>query len=148
MEGKLRHPRRERALAELATRQHGVVSHEQLGQLGFGIRLIERRIDEHRLQPLHRNVYAVGHLHLGRRGWWWAGLLAYGPDAVLSHRTAAVLWGIQRARRGPVEVTARGGRQGVERRRGIWIHRCRFGPEDVTGRDGFQVTTVARTLFD
>jgi very-short-patch-repair endonuclease len=125
-----------------------VVSHEQLGELGFGIRLIERRIDEHRLQPLHRNVYAVGHLRLGQRGWWWAGLLAYGPGAVLSHRTAAVLWEMQRPRRGPIEVTAPGGRQGVERRTGIWIHRCKFGAEDVTRRDGFAVTTVARTLFD
>lgn len=66
----------------------------------------------------------------------------------MSHRTAAVLFGIQRRRRGPVEVTAPGGRQGVERRPGIWIHRCKFGREDVTTRDGFPVTTVARTLFD
>jgi len=45
-------------------------------------------------------------------------------------------------------VTAPGGRQGVERRKGIWVHRCKIAPEDVTRRDGFPATTVARTLFD
>jgi hypothetical protein len=133
---------------ELATQQHGVVSHQQLTGLGFGVRLIEIRLWEGWLQPLHRHVYAVGHSRLTRRSLWWAGLLAYGPGAVLSHRTAAVLWGIQRPRRGPVHVTAPGGRQGVERRDGIWIHRCRFGSEDITTKDGFPTTTVARTLFD
>lgn len=148
MEGKLRHPQRQRRLAELATGQHGVVSHQQLLELGFGVRLIEVRLWEGWLQSVHRNVYAVGHTRLGQRSWWWAGLLAYGPGAVLSHRTAAVLWEVQRSRRGPIEVTAPGGRQGIERRSGIWVHRCKLGPGDTTTRDGFPVTTVARTLFD
>ena len=135
-------------MAGLATRQHGVASHRQLLHLGFSVRWIETRVWEGRLSPLHRNVYAVGHSRLTRRGLWWAGLLAYGRGTVLSHRTAAVLWGIQRERGGPIELTAPGGRQGVERRSGIWVHRCKLGPEDVTSRDGFPVTPVARTLFD
>ncbi|HEX5526332.1 MAG TPA: DUF559 domain-containing protein [Solirubrobacterales bacterium] len=45
-------------------------------------------------------------------------------------------------------MTAGGGRQGIRRREGIWIHRCKLTPEDRTTRDGFPVTTVARTLFD
>jgi very-short-patch-repair endonuclease len=36
----------------------------------------------------------------------------------------------------------------MERRKGIWVHRCKLVAEDVTTRDGFPVTTVARTLFD
>lgn len=148
MEGKLRHAGWERALADLATRQHGVASHAQLLELGFGERWIERRLWEGRLHAVHRNVYAVGHLRLTMRSRWWAAVLAYGPGVLLSHRTAAVLWGIQRHQRGPVHVTAPCGRQGVGRREGIWIHRCKLAPEDRTTRDGFSVTTVARTLFD
>jgi very-short-patch-repair endonuclease len=148
MEGKLRHPQRERGLADLATRQHGVVSHRQLLALGFAVRWIEVRLWEGRLQAVHQNVYAVGHSRLTSRSRWWAALLAYGPGTMLSHRTGAVLWGIQRPRRGPIDVTAICGRQGIERRKGIWVHRCKFGAEDVTTRDGFPVTTVARTLFD
>lgn len=135
-------------MAGLATRQHGVASHRQLLHLGFGVRWIETRVWEGRLSPLHRNVYAVGHSRLSRRGLWWAGLLAYGQGTVLSHRTAAVLWSIQRERGGPVELTAPGGRQGVERRSGIWVHRCKLGSEEITSESGFPVTTVARALFD
>ncbi len=148
MEGKLRHPQRERDLARLATRQHGVVAHRQLLDLGFSARWIERRLEEGRFSAVHRNVYAIGHNHLGQRSWWWAAVLAYEPGTLLSHHTAAVLWRFQRPRRGPIHVTAPGGRQGVERRRGIWVHRCKFAVEDRTIRDGFLVTTVARTLFD
>lgn len=139
---------RERAIARLATRQHGVVARFQLRELGLGEEAIKTRLAGGRLHHVHEEVYAVGHTCLGPRGWWWAALLAYGPGAVLSHRTAAVLWGIQRSRKGPIHVTAPRGRQGVERRKGIWIHRCKFGREEVTTHNGFPVTTVARTLFD
>jgi very-short-patch-repair endonuclease len=139
---------RERELARLATRQHGVVARRQLRELGFGDEGIKTRLDQGRLHRLHEEVYAVGHSHLGQRSRWWAAVLAYEPGTLLSHHTAAVLWGFQRPRRGPLHVTAPGGRQGIERRKGIWVHRCKLAPEDRASRDGFPVTTVARTLFD
>jgi very-short-patch-repair endonuclease len=148
MTGKVRHAQREQRLEALATRQHGVVSHAQLLSLAFDEQWIERRLWERRLVALHRNVYAVGHRRLAIRAPWWAALLAYGPDAVLSHQSAATLWGFRRARGGPIHVTAPRGRQGLRRRRGIWIHRCKLAPEDLTERDRFPCTTVARTLFD
>jgi very-short-patch-repair endonuclease len=148
MEGKLRHPQRERELAEVATGQHGVVGHWQLLSLGFGVQWIERRIWEARLHPVHRNVYAVGHRRISQRGRWWAAVLAYGPEALLSHRSAAALWGLARPRAGAIDVTAPAGRQGIHRRRGIWIHRCQLDPEDCTVKDRIPVTGVARTLFD
>jgi very-short-patch-repair endonuclease len=98
--------------------------------------------------PVYREVFAVGHGRIGRRGEWWCGVLAYGEGSVLSHRTAASLWGLAAHRRGPVEVTAASGRQGPRRRGGFWIHRCKLLPEDRTARDGIPVTSVARTLFD
>jgi very-short-patch-repair endonuclease len=132
----------------LATRQHGVVSLRQLAWLGFGDEAVKQRLGDERLAPVHRNVYAVGHSRLTSRARWWAALLAYGPGTLLSHRTAAVLWGLRRGRRGAIDVTAPSGRQGVRRREGIWVHRCKLAPEDRAIRDGFPVTTVARTLFD
>ncbi len=138
---------RERRLAELATRQHGVVGLRQLRRLGFGEGAITDRIDAARLAALHREVFTVGHRRVDRRGRWWAGLLAYGDGTVLSHRSAAALWGFARER-STVEVTAPRGRQGIHRRTGLWIHRCRLGPEDRAVHTGIPVTTVARTLFD
>ncbi len=132
---------------ELATRQHGVVARAQLFTLGFNLRLIERRIWEGWLTSVHRNVYAVGSRRLSQRGYWWAAVLAYGPDAVLSHRTAAALWGLRRAR-GRIDVTAPTGRQGTRRRKRLWIHRCKLDLAERTLRDGIPVTTLARTLFD
>lgn len=45
-------------------------------------------------------------------------------------------------------MTAGCGRQGIRRRRGIWIHRCKLRTEETTAHEGIPVTTVARTLFD
>jgi very-short-patch-repair endonuclease/predicted transcriptional regulator of viral defense system len=148
MAGKLRNAERERALRRLATRQHGVVSHLQLLDLGFGLRWIERRLEEGRFEAIHRNVYIVGHDRVPQRGRWRAALLAYGPEAVLSHQSASVLWGLRRPRWRAIHVTARGGRQGTQRRQGIWIHRCKLRSEEATTWEGIPVTTVARTLFD
>lgn len=131
-----------------STRQHGVVARRQLRELGFGEEAIKTRLAEGRLHHVHEEVYAVGHRRLAVRAPWWAAILAYGPGAVLSHQSAAVLWDIRRKRRGPIHVTAPCGRQGLRRRKGIWIHRCKLTADDVTRRDGFPVTTLARTLFD
>lgn len=135
-------------MAELATRQHGVVSHRQLLELGFSALWIERRLAEGRLAAVHRNVYAIGHSRIPERGYWWAAVVAYGPGSVLSHHSATMLWGLRRYRLKPIHVTSIGGRQGIRRREGIWIHRCKLRPGETTSHEGIPVTTVARTLFD
>jgi very-short-patch-repair endonuclease len=134
-------------LFELATRQHGVVGRWQLIELGFGVDAIEARIASRRLQRVHREAYAVGHGRLSQHGHWSAAALAYGQDALLSHRSAAALWGLA-ADRGPVDVTAGLGRQGVRRRAGIFLHRCKIEPDEKTVHTGIWATTVARTVFD
>src|SRR5215213_5943679 len=148
MSGNLRHAQREWDLRALATRQHGVVSHRQLLELGWETRWIERRLAEGRFEAGHHNVYSVGHSRLSVKGRWWAALLAYGPETVLSHQSGAVLWELRWGRSGPIHVNAFLGRQGARRRRGIWLHRCRLQPEETTVHEGMPVTTVARTLFD
>jgi very-short-patch-repair endonuclease len=135
-------------MARLATSQHGVVALAQLAMVGFGPRAVERRIRDGRLHQLHRNVYAVGHMRINQYSYWWAAVLAYGDQSLLSHRSAAALWGLRRQRAGAIDVTAPMGRQGPSRRSGIWIHRGRLHPEDRDERAGIPVTTVARTLFD
>ncbi len=139
---------RERRLARLATQQHGVVARRQLVALGFGEEAIKVRCDSGRLSHLHREVFMVGHQRLNQRSYWWGAVLAYGDEALLSHRSAAALWGFARQRRGAVDVTAGTGRQGIHRRERIWIHRGQIHPADRTTHDDIPVTTVARTLFD
>jgi very-short-patch-repair endonuclease len=111
-------------------------------------RTIERWLVEGRLHLVHREVFAVGYPRIGEAGRRWAAVLAYGETALLSHRSAAALWGLARQRSSLIDITAATGRQGVHRREGIFIHRGRLHPEDCAVRGGLPVTTVARTLFD
>jgi putative AbiEi antitoxin of type IV toxin-antitoxin system len=89
-----RPPGADALIAQLAERQHGVVARRQLLDLGLGRGAISERLACKRLHRVHRGVYAVGHRVISQRGWWMAAVLASGPDAVLSHRSAAALWGI------------------------------------------------------
>src|SRR3954454_14950432 len=84
---------RDVAIWALVGRQHGVISRRQLLALGLSSRQIERRIASGRLHPTWRGVYAVGRPLLGRCGRWMAAVLACGPGAVLSHGSAAAVWG-------------------------------------------------------
>jgi very-short-patch-repair endonuclease len=67
---------------------------------------------------------------------------------LLSHRSAAALWGLTRQRGTAVDVTGRGGRQWRPGRDGIRLHRGQIHDGEGTERAGIPVTTVARTLFD
>src|SRR3954452_5679659 len=69
---------RERDIADLATRQHGVVAHYQLVALGFEPRAVRRRVEAGRLHRIHRGVYAAGHSVLARDGRFMAAVLAVG----------------------------------------------------------------------
>src|SRR6187551_1079524 len=80
-------------MRRLAEQQHGIVAHRQLIARGLGVRLIESRIARGQLIVLYRGVFALGHRRIGLYGEWMAAVLACGPGAVLSHGSAAQLWG-------------------------------------------------------
>jgi very-short-patch-repair endonuclease len=132
---------------ELASRQHGVVAARQLATLGLGRRAIQHRVDRGRLYPVMRGVYAVGRPELTRHGWWMAAVLACGASAVLSHRSAAALWGILRESDGSIEIS----HETIQRcrRPGIRAHRrTKLGPDDLAVCAGIPVTAPVRTLVD
>jgi hypothetical protein len=129
----------------LARRQHGVVARAQLREVGLGEKAIELRLARGRLHSLYRGVYAVGHLVLADHGWWMAAVLAGGAGAVLSHRSAAALWGIRASHGGASEVTI--DRQLRPRPR-LRFHRSYLPPDEVAIHDGIPVTTYPRTLLD
>src|SRR5688500_8790012 len=93
------------AVADLAARQHGVVSSVQLAGAGLGLGAIEHATRSGRLHRLHVGVYAVGHRPSSREARWMAAVLACGPGAVLSHRSAATLWGFREAETRNTDVT-------------------------------------------
>ena len=74
-----------------------------------------------------------------------AAILACGSGAVLSHRSAAALWGIRRGDPVRVDVTVP---RRLGARKGIRAHRARVCLDEITETDGIPVTTAARTLLD
>jgi very-short-patch-repair endonuclease len=74
-----------------------------------------------------------------------AAVLFCGTGAVLSHRSAAALWGIRGSSRRAIEVTS-----GSKTRSRSSIHRhfARLPADEVTVERGIPVTTPPRTLFD
>lgn len=138
----------DRVIAKVAARQHGVVTSRQLNAAGIDKSGVARRVAAGRLHRFYRGVYAVGHRRLSNCGRWMAAVLAYGRGAVVSHRSAAELWGMLPPRAGPVHVTA-GASGGRSKRAGIHLHRSPPLPNDQTTRhDGIPVTTPARTVAD
>ncbi len=74
-----------------------------------------------------------------------AAVLALGPGAQLSHRSAARLWRLIPPRRSPAEVTRpRNCRPQV----GIVAHRSQVPEDEQTVVNGIPVTTVPRTILD
>jgi very-short-patch-repair endonuclease len=122
-----------------------MVAHRQLCALGLSAQQVRTRLTTGRLHPRHRGVYSVGHRKLTLRGRWMAAVLACGPTAALSHRSAAALWDMRGTPSGPIDVVS------TSRHRipGARCHRTRnLDPADVTVRDGIPMTTPARTLLD
>ena len=117
-------------MAGLATRQHGVVARWQLSLMPLTRSGIEHRLRAGRLHIVRRGVYAVGHTRLTERGRWMAAVLAFGPDALLSHRSCAALRSLLPDARAVIDVTVTGRtRKGLP---GVRLHLPRaLDPDDV-----------------
>ncbi len=136
---------REQRLAERATLQHGVVARHQLLELGFSRAQIQRMRDAYRLHAVHHGVYAVGHRALTAKARLMAAVLACGPEALLSHRSAATLWQILRSSVAYVEATAPRSRSKPEIRSYVC---ARLLPRDRWEIEGIPCTSVALTLLN
>jgi very-short-patch-repair endonuclease len=128
----------------LVRRQHGVIARRQLLALGYSDHAIDHRVAKGRLHLIHRGVYAVGRRELTQLGRFMAAVLSCGDDAVLSHDSAAALWGIRPHRPGPIHVSVPA--SASPRRPGIRVHRRAM--LDVMRRHGIPVTSPASTLVD
>ena len=135
----------DRGLARLAGQQYGLVARFQLIEAGWSEGAIQKRIRSGRLHQLHAGVYLVGHRLISREGRWMAAVLASGPEAVLSHWSAAHLWMIRPNSRTIIDVT-------VPRKststKGIRRHHSLLPADERTIEEGIPVTTVPRTILD
>jgi len=89
----------------------------------------------------------VGWPRLTRERRWMAGVLACGEGAVLSHRSAAALWGVGAEMQGVVDVSLP--RRAELKRPGLRVRgRPSLLPASITSRNGIPLTGPAQTLVD
>lgn len=100
-----------------------------------------------RLHRVYRGVYAVGRPGLSLHGRWMAAVLVCGPDALLSHRSAAMLHDLARTDATRIDVTAPG--RAGRTHHGLTVHRAGgLTAADRTVVSGIPVSSVSRTLLD
>ena len=133
---------------ELAARQHGVFGLHQLRELGLTARGAQKRVAAGRLHRIHQGVYSLVPRELLKwQGLYMAAVLACGPNAVLSHRSAARLHELRNYGFWRIEVTVPG--RSTRTHEGLAVHRSTTITEvDVTVVAGIPVTSIHRTLFD
>lgn len=129
----------------IAGRQFGMLSRSQLLETGFTPAAISWRLHRGVIEEVYPGAYRVA----GSRRSWLQDLMAVclwaGEDAVVSHRAAAALWGLDGFEEGPLEISASKKHQLRARFR---IH-VRSVPQAVTTTvKGIPVTNPTRTLLD
>jgi hypothetical protein len=132
-------------IAGVATRQDGLVTRADLLALPLTGSAIDGRVSAGRLFIVFRGVYSVGHPPLTERALLRAALLAVGPRAALSHRTAATYRRLAERSDQVIHVLVEG--TPPRSRPGIRVHRT-TRPFEVTYHDGLPVTSPLRTLED
>jgi predicted transcriptional regulator of viral defense system len=135
-------------IAEIAWRQHGVVSRQQLVEEGVPAATIAHWARAGHLHRLHRGVYAVGHRRITREARWMAAVLACPPGSALGFGSAGQSRGIvsphQRLAVHVVVPRRAGADPG-----GVVVHRVRnLDERDVGIHRGIRTTTATRTVWD
>jgi hypothetical protein len=127
----------------LFRRQHDVASRAQILAGGGTPDLIKSRLHSGRWLGVHRQVYRPAAAPLTDHGRLLAAVLACGPGALASHRSAAWLWGL--ADEAYPTVSTFDGRS--PQPHGVTVHRVKL-PAVPSIRHGIPVTNPLRTMLD
>jgi hypothetical protein len=134
----------EHLVARIASRQHGVISFEQLLDAGLSRDVVKRRVRKGLLHREFRGVYRVGHTAPSTEAHYYAAVLACGAGAALSSFAAAYLTRILTGPPPPPEVTS----LAAKRHPGIAHHRAMLDHRDTTIYRAIPTTTIPRTIVD
>lgn len=130
-------------IARIAAVQHGLFTTSQAKSAGATIGAIRHRVLSGRWHVLGAGVYRLAGVPVTWKQRALAACMISGPGAVVSHRSAAVLWGLSGFRPGRLEITVPPGRSG--RNSLARVHRSNV---QAVRRDGIPVTRPSQTIVD
>jgi Transcriptional regulator, AbiEi antitoxin len=135
------------ALGDVAASQRGLFSVTQAKRIGVSNAQLLRAEAAGQLRRVRRGVYAAA----GTPSSPWeqvvSAVLAAGPEAIVSHASAAAIHRFEYGSHGGVELTVRQG--SYVRPPGVIVHRAmNLAAADVEKKRGVQVTSAPRTLVD
>ncbi len=134
-------------VSQVARRQLELITTRQLNAAGLTSEAIDLRCRKGLLHRVHQGVYLVGPRVWQPGAREFAAVLATGGVGLVSHRSAAALWGLASGPADVVEVTLVAKRR--HNRPGIRVHRVSGLPRDERRQtNGIPVTSPARTLLD
>ncbi|MCW2941263.1 MAG: hypothetical protein JWN00_4248 [Actinomycetia bacterium] len=107
--------------------QSGVISRAQGAEFGLAGEEMRNRLRFADWQRIHHGVYATFSGEIRREAQLWAALLRAGPEAVLSHQTAAELYGLLKEPSPMIQLTVPATTNPVKHGRipGVVVHRSR-----------------------
>jgi len=113
---------------ELLARQDGVIGRPQALEFGLSAYSMRHRARAGEWQRIRRGVYATFSGQVTRDHELWAALLRAGPKAVLSHQTAAELYGLVKQPSPLIHVTVPAASNPAEHGKipGVVVHRSRI----------------------
>jgi very-short-patch-repair endonuclease len=130
----------------VARRQHGVISRRQLILAGLSDRHIRTLIGQgHLVTDAVQGVYRSTTVQPTTWTLSWAAVL--GARAVLSHQSAALVWGIDLPHGRDVHVTVPSRRR-TRMPAGVLVHRVALDAADVVDHQGIAMTSRVRTVLD
>lgn len=140
----------ETGVRNLASRNHGVISRARAIEAGLKRSRVDWLVASGKWEAIYEGVYRIAG-SAEDRGQRLAAVLAWAGDgAVLSHFTAAELWGFEGIKAPPVDVHVSRLKVGKSEPRGLMrYHRVRkLPPTDQRKHKGFVLTTPLRTIID
>ncbi len=136
---------KDRAVASLAERQHGIFTSAQAGRLGFASHHREQRVRGGRWVAIHNSVYRIAGTPLTWHGSVLAACWATTGLVGASHRTAGALWDLPGGSRDRIEITCVRGRRGFVPE--LVVHESNLlSHEDIIEIDCIPVTRIEPTL--
>lgn len=137
----------DRRCGRIAAGQHGVLSRDQAWQSGMSDHAIRRRIAAGLWIAVFPGVYRVSAVAPTWHQQLMAATLWAGPDSVVSHRSAAGLWGMDGYPQEGLELSVR--RSTRSRDGSVILHRSnRLERRERARVRGIAVTRAERTLLD